>query len=96
VRRLIDDWPEISDDLIALPRIVHSFVREHEKRRMRPVPTDRHRLRQQARAARRAFAGAVFMLGGVLWLGFDLFPSAVGIAAAALGGLVVLWSALSG
>ena len=94
IRRLIDDWPEISDDLIVLPGIVHSLVREHEKKRTHPVEPDARRFRLQARRSRRGFAGAVFLIAGVLWLGFDLYPTAVGIVAATLGGLVVVASAL--
>lgn len=93
LQRLIDDWPEISDDLIALPGIVHSLVRQHERERRRPKTKVRPRYAAQARAMRMAFGGAVFMISGVLWLGFDLYPTAAGIAFAVLGGLTVLVSA---
>jgi hypothetical protein len=39
-------------------------------------------------------AGAVFFLGGVLWLGFDLYPVTVGIGFSVLGGIALLAGAL--
>jgi ubiquinone biosynthesis protein len=94
IRRLIDDWPEISDDLIALPGLVHSFVRDREKQRVQPKRNDRARFRRQARAARRMMAGAVFLIAGVLWLGLGVDPQFVGWLAAAAGALGVLHGAL--
>jgi hypothetical protein len=40
---------------------------------------------RQAKALRQMFAGAASLFAGILWLGFDLYPPAVGIAATALG-----------
>ena len=36
LKRLVDDWPEISDDLTALPGLLHSFVRERERLQRTP------------------------------------------------------------
>jgi ubiquinone biosynthesis protein len=94
IRRLVDDWPEISEDLIALPSLLHSFVRERERAVNHPRPSARPDFRRQAAAGRRMFAGATFLIAGVLWLGFDLYPTAAGIGFAVLGGLVVLIGAL--
>jgi ubiquinone biosynthesis protein len=94
VKRLIDDWPEISEDLIALPNLLHSFVRERERVGSRPPRPDRPAFRLAAVRARRAFAGAVFLIAGVLWLGFELYPAAVGIVASALGALALAVGAL--
>ena len=93
LKRLIDDWPEISDDLIALPRIMHSFIREREREQTKPKPRRRD-FRRQAKGARHLFVGAVFLLAGVLWLGLDIEPLAVGWVAAALGGATLLYSAV--
>jgi len=93
IRRLIDDWPEISDDLIALPGIMHAFVRDTEKQRMRPASPDRSAFRRHAQKVRRLLAGAVFTVAGVLWLGLDVNPQAVGWIAAAVGALTVLLGA---
>jgi ubiquinone biosynthesis protein len=94
IRRLVDDWPEISEDLIALPNLLHSFVRERERAASRPVPPARPDFRRQAALGRRMFAGAAFLVAGVLWLGFDVYPAAAGIAASVLGGVVLLAGAL--
>jgi ubiquinone biosynthesis protein len=94
IKRLIDDWPEISEDLIALPNLLHSFVRERERAVTRPEPPGRMDFRRQAARGRRMFAGAAFLIAGVLWLGFDVYPGAAGIAASVLGGVVLLASAL--
>ena len=96
VKRLIDDWPEISDDLIALPGIVHSFVRDQERKRRTPRRHDGRRLERRAKAARRAFAAAAFLVAGVLWIGLGVEPAGVGFVAAALGGAVLLYGALRG
>jgi ubiquinone biosynthesis protein len=96
IRRLIDDWPEISDDLIALPGLLHSFIRERERRTERPKRFNPERIRRQARSARRTLAGAVFLLAGVVWLGLDVEPAAVGWIAAAAGAVAVLYGAMRG
>jgi ubiquinone biosynthesis protein len=90
LKRLIDDWPEISEDLIALPNLLHAFVRERERGDLRPRERpDGRRLRLAGARVRRMFAGAVFLLAGVLWLGFDLYPVQAGIAASVLGGIAL-------
>jgi ubiquinone biosynthesis protein len=91
VKRLIDDWPEISDDLAALPGLLHSFVREREREQNHPKKRDVRPLQRQATAMRQMFASAASLFAGILWLGFDLYPVAVGIVATALGaaGLLV-------
>ena len=94
LKRLIDDWPEISEDLIALPNLLHAFVRERERRDIRPPQPDHRHRRPPGLRGRRMFAGAAFLIAGVLWLGFDLYPVAVGIASSALGGLVLAFGTL--
>jgi ubiquinone biosynthesis protein len=90
LKRLIADWPEISDDLIALPGLVHGLIRERERqRRLPPRPETRHFLRQ-ARAWRQSFAAAVILLASVLWLGTGVEPAAVGWAGAAVGAVALL------
>jgi ubiquinone biosynthesis protein len=93
-KRLIDDWPEISEDLIALPNLLHSYVRERERADSRAPRPERPQLRLAAVRARRAFAGAVFLIAGVLWLGFDLYPVALGVVSSVLGALVLAAGAL--
>jgi ubiquinone biosynthesis protein len=85
VKRLIDDWPEISDDLTALPGLLHSFVREREREQKHPKQRDMRPFHRQAAAMRQMFASAASLFAGILWLGFDLYPVAVGIVATGLG-----------
>jgi ubiquinone biosynthesis protein len=94
IKRLIHDWPEISDDLMALPGLLHSAIRDRDRGRAPPRRLERDELRQQAKLARRALAGAVFLVSGVLWLGLGVEPAPVGWAAAALGAAAVLYGAL--
>jgi ubiquinone biosynthesis protein len=85
VRRLIDDWPEISDDLMAMPGLLHAFVREREREQKRPKRRDMRTFQRQATAMRQMFASAAALFAGILWLGFDLYPQPIGIVATALG-----------
>ena len=94
LRRLVDDWPEISDDLMALPGLLHSFVRERERRRSHSKRMDKRHFRVKARALQRLFVGATFLVAGVLWLGLNVDPEAIGWVATALGAASLLVSAL--
>lgn len=89
-KRLIDDWPEISDDLIAMPGLLHAFVRDREREQRTPKKKDMRRFQRQAIAMRRMFAGAASLFAGILWLGFDLYPVIVGILATVVGGITLL------
>lgn len=93
LKRVVDDWPEISDDLTALPGLLHSFVREQERRRSHPKQLDKRHFRVGARALRRLFVGATFLVAGVLWLGLNVEPEAIGWAATVLGAMSLLFSA---
>jgi len=90
IKRLIADWPEISDDLIALPGLVHGLIRERERLQRRPPPPNGQELLRQARARRQGFAGAAFLLASVLWLGTGVDPTAVGWVGAVIGALLLL------
>jgi len=94
LKRLVDDWPEISDDLTALPGLLHSFVREREREQRKPKQKDMRRFQRQAKGMRQMFASAASLFAGILWLGFDLYPVPVGIAATALGAAGLLISVL--
>ena len=89
IQRIIDDWPEISDDLIALPGLLHKFVREQERKPEQKPRFDPERFCRQARSGRRMLAGSVFTLAGVVWLGLGVEPAAVGWVSAIAGALTV-------
>lgn len=90
VQRLIDDWPEISDDLMALPGLMHSFVRERERELRHPKKRDMRPFQRQAAAMRQMFTSAASLFAGILWLGFDLYPVPIGIVATTLGAVGLL------
>ena len=92
LKRLVDDWPEISDDLTALPGLLHSFVRERERLQRTPKRFKGRGFRREAIAARRLFAGSAFLIAGVLWLGLNVEPEAVGWLASAVGAASLLAS----
>jgi ubiquinone biosynthesis protein len=88
-KRLAEDWPDISEDLIALPGLLHSVVRENERRnREKPVPVETNPTLPTA--LRYLFVGSTLLIAGVLWLGFDVDPVAVGIVSLASGALLLL------
>jgi len=90
IKRLIADWPEISDDLIALPGLAHGLIRERERLQRQPPRPDGRQYLRQARAWRRSFAGAALLIASVLWLGTAVEPAAVGWVGAAVGALALL------
>jgi ubiquinone biosynthesis protein len=90
IRRIVADWPEISDDLIALPGLVHGLIRERERLQKQPPRPDARHMLRQGRAWRRSFAGATLLIASVLWLGAAVEPLAAGWVGAAVGALAVL------
>jgi ubiquinone biosynthesis protein len=94
-KRLLEDWPQISDDLIALPGLLHNFVRDRERLETSPRPQRGQYLRRQAVHGRRLFAAAAFLLAGVVWLGFGTEPALLGWIAATLGGAALVYRAIS-
>ena len=90
IKRFIADWPEISDDLIALPGLVHGLIRERERLQKLPPRQDGRQMLRQARAWRRTLAGAALLIASVLWLGTAVEPAVVGWVGAAAGALAML------
>jgi ubiquinone biosynthesis protein len=90
LKQLIEAWPEISEDMSLLPRLVHRAIRRAETR----DASEQRALLLQAvprgRAGRleRAIAGAGLLIAGALWSGLAE-PEWLGWVAAAAG-LVLL------
>jgi ubiquinone biosynthesis protein len=91
LKQLVDAWPQISDDLALLPRLVHRALRRMDAedaavRRRDRVPV----LVEPPRTARleRLVVGAALLIAGVLWSGLAE-PAWIGWAGAALGLLVL-------
>src|SRR5690606_27960414 len=93
VRRLIEAWPEIADDLLMLPELLHRRLRQAAATPQKePVRAARWRRERDERAAAprgeigdRHFVGAALLLAGVLWAGLAATPVWVGWAGAAVG-----------
>jgi ubiquinone biosynthesis protein len=90
LKKLIAAWPEISEDLSSLPRLLHRAIRRAEANEVaaqrtppRVPPTDRW-----ARVER-VLAGAAVLIAGVLWSAF-VEPVWIGWLGVALGLVMVL------
>jgi ubiquinone biosynthesis protein len=92
LKQLVEAWPEISDDLAMLPRILHRAVRRIDAedaavKRLRRAPVIVAEPRRGARLER-LVVGAALLIAGVLWSGLAE-PEWIGWIGAGIG-LVVL------
>ena len=80
LKRLIEAWPEISEDMSLLPRLFHRAIRraearEADERRAHANPLARGDPRApvapRARRLERSIAGASLLLAGVVWSGLS-------------------------
>jgi len=80
IKRLIEAWPEISEDLSLLPRLLHRAIRRSEARAAderragaNPPGRDAPHAPASARGRRleRTIAGASLLLAGVVWSGLS-------------------------
>ncbi|HEX6995761.1 MAG TPA: ubiquinone biosynthesis regulatory protein kinase UbiB [Gammaproteobacteria bacterium] len=93
LRRLLEAWPEIADDLLMLPELLHRRLRQAAATPQKePVRAARRRRERDERARAphrevgdRHFVGAALLLAGVLWAGLAASPVWVGWAGAAVG-----------
>jgi ubiquinone biosynthesis protein len=90
LKRIADGWPEISDDLMALPEILHAYVTEHRKQRSSQPAT---KPATQAGIDARTPVGAALGLMGVIWTGLNASPYPVGWALT-IAGVALLVAAL--
>ncbi len=86
-RRLHDAWPDITEDLLLVPELLHKAIRDVDRRRDAERSAELARARAPAgRRARSAqLAAAVVLVAGVLWTGLDAEPLAIGWIAAGAG-----------
>jgi ubiquinone biosynthesis protein len=94
LKQLIASWPEISEDLALLPRLLHRAIHRAEKDdaaeqrasvRVTVLPP-----RTPVRRGDRSFAGAALLIAGALWAGLAE-PAWLGWVGAAAG-LVLLFA----
>jgi ubiquinone biosynthesis protein len=94
LKELVAAWPEISEDLARLPRLLHRAVRRIDaedaavRRRRRAPAAPANESRRGAGRLEQAVAGAALLIAGVLAIAL-VTPAWVGWTGAALG-LVVL------
>jgi ubiquinone biosynthesis protein len=98
LKRLIESWPEISEDLSLLPRLFHRAIRraearEADERRLHarpPASGDTHLLvSTRTRRLERTIAGASLLIAGVVWSGLSE-PQWIGWVASAVGLVLLL------
>ena len=80
LKQLVEAWPEISDDLAMLPRVLHRALRRIDAedaavRRQRRAPVVGAEPRRGARLEQ-LVVGAALLIAGVLWSG----PRGAGVA----------------
>ncbi len=93
LKSLIENLPQITEDLRLVPELVHRLIRRTEQR-LNESPASRRRgsgrrLRGPRRAFGRQFAGAVLLIAGVLWTGLEAAPVWVGWIGAGAGLLLL-------
>ncbi len=93
LQALLESWPEIADDFLVLPQLMHRWLRQAATAPHREsvrAARARRELRERVSAGRRTvsdrqFAGAALLIAGVLWLGVVAAPVWIGALGAAIG-----------
>jgi ubiquinone biosynthesis protein len=87
LKRLVDAWPEISDDLARVPELLHRALgrAEQDGREAADIERARVQRRRLARRWRRIPAAGAILIAGVLWTGLGAEPLWIGWVAAACG-----------
>jgi len=93
LKRLIEAWPEISDDLSLLPRILHRAIQRADARDLdeqragadSPLPSAARR----ASRLERTIAGAALVIAGTVWSGLSE-PQWIGWVVSGVGLLLVV------
>jgi len=89
LKRLVEAWPQISEDLLQLPDLLHRHIRSAEQEARGGGPLARHR-RPSPRYFQRRYTGTVLLVAGVLWLGLNTYPFVLGWVGVVIG----LWMLL--
>ena len=88
VMRLIQEWPQISEDLLVLPEALHQLVRRAlgtENEGERETVQEKRSVSRGAMGAAGVLPGAVLLLAGVLWIGLEAAPAWLGWVCAGAG-----------
>jgi ubiquinone biosynthesis protein len=94
-KQLVEAWPEISDDLAMLPRVLHRALRRLDAedaavKRQRRAPLVVAETRRGARLEA-LFVGAALLIAGVLWSGLAQ-PEWIGWVGAGIGLALLLFA----
>jgi ubiquinone biosynthesis protein len=94
LKQLVAAWPEISEDLARLPRMLHRFVRRADAedaaaQRKQSVPASFRTERRRATRLEQLVLGGALLIAGVLWTGLAA-PAWIGWVGAGLGLAVLL------
>ena len=88
LKRLVDNWSQISEDLLLLPDALHKIARralegqeENEPESTQESPS----VRKAVNVRGGIFTGAVLLLAGVLWIGLEAAPVWLGWLCAGTG-----------
>ena len=93
LKSLVENLPQIAEDLRLVPELLHKIIRRTEQR-LNESPAARRRspgrrMRGPGRAFGRQFAGAVLLIAGVLWTGLEAAPVWAGWIGAGAGLLLL-------
>jgi ubiquinone biosynthesis protein len=89
-KQLVEAWPEISEDLAMLPRMLHRAIRRADAadaavRRQQRAPLVVAAPRRPTARLEQLVIGAALLIAGVLWTGLDASPPWLGWVGAAAG-----------
>lgn len=89
LEQLVKSWPQINEDLLLLPEVVHRLIRRVIDEERDGVSEDGRSLAGKVpnlpKIASNAVSAAALLIAGVLWLGLDVTPGWPGWLAAAAG-----------
>lgn len=89
LEQLVKSWPQINEDLLLLPEVVHRLIRRVIDEERDGVSEDGRSLVGKVpnlpKIASNAVSAAALLIAGVLWLGLDVTPGWPGWLAAAAG-----------
>ena len=88
LKRLVDNWSQISEDLLLLPDALHKIARralEGQEENARESIQESPSVREAVNVRGGIFTGAVLLLAGVLWIGLEAAPPWPGWLCAATG-----------
>jgi ubiquinone biosynthesis protein len=95
VKKLVAALPQLSEDLLALPELLHRFVTEAKRPPRAENPGQNGAPNPTVRRDARLFAGAALLIAGTIWSGLFAEPLVLGWVAAAAG-LVLLVMGIRG